>query len=288
MYNNATISEYIDNLTFKKRLGRGYNPDEVYEAICNLTSMYNDVLSDAYQEIAQLKEELAKRETETPRAPGVPPAIPVFQPVAPPPDPGPPPPIEVPVTAIGEPKDLRRMKRKKLLEVLLDSSEENQQLRGTIDDIQLQNRQLRASLEDKQLKINRAGTLAEASVLLNGVVESTQAAAQQYLDNLEDLYHREQVVCQQKEEEAQRQVQDMLTKATLQCEQMVNDAAETCAEMEKQSQTICNAMRQQARLEADRYWADVTNRLETFYDSHKGLREMLATLGDLPTGGRYG
>ena len=39
------ISEYIEKMSFKKKLGMGFSPDEVYEAICELTSMYNDVLA---------------------------------------------------------------------------------------------------------------------------------------------------------------------------------------------------------------------------------------------------
>ena len=50
MVNAHQISEYINDISFKESLGIGYNPDEVYEVICNLSSMYNQVLSDAYKE----------------------------------------------------------------------------------------------------------------------------------------------------------------------------------------------------------------------------------------------
>ncbi len=67
MVNAHQISEYINDISFKESLGMGYNPDEVYEVICNLSSMYNQVLSDAYKENDELKtkvEMLEKQELQ--------------------------------------------------------------------------------------------------------------------------------------------------------------------------------------------------------------------------------
>ena len=55
------ISEYIDNLKFKKRVG-GFDPEQVYEAIRELSSMYNELLSEAYAENERLKSELENEE----------------------------------------------------------------------------------------------------------------------------------------------------------------------------------------------------------------------------------
>ena len=48
------ISEYIENLEFRKRVG-GVDPGQVYGAIRELSSMYNELLSEAYLEIERLK-----------------------------------------------------------------------------------------------------------------------------------------------------------------------------------------------------------------------------------------
>ena len=55
MSSQHEISEYIDNLSFKKVLCKGFRPDDVYEAICNISSMYNQILSEAYAENEELK-----------------------------------------------------------------------------------------------------------------------------------------------------------------------------------------------------------------------------------------
>ena len=52
------ISEYIDNLPLKKTLCKGYRADDVYEVICNICTMYNQILSEAYTENDDLKQKL--------------------------------------------------------------------------------------------------------------------------------------------------------------------------------------------------------------------------------------
>ena len=53
------ISEYIENLTFRKRVG-GVDQEQVFEAIRELSSMYNELLMEAYEENENLKAMLEK------------------------------------------------------------------------------------------------------------------------------------------------------------------------------------------------------------------------------------
>ena len=69
MPDNHKISEFIDNISFKKTLGGGFRPDEVYDTICQLTSIYNEVLADSYRENDQLKQMLESRTAEKPKEP---------------------------------------------------------------------------------------------------------------------------------------------------------------------------------------------------------------------------
>lgn len=317
MAENNKISEYIENMTFKKKVGVGFSPDEVYEAICDLTSMYNGVLAESQQEVAQLRQELQQQQSlPRPEPPYVPPTVPTpADPVPPMPEPAPwAPPIPeapaAPVTAVystvpdadtapateeeeapaadTDARSLRHAGRKELLELLLESRQENEQLQQVIRELREQNRLLKAQLEDKHIKINKAGTLAEASLLLNGVVESTQAAAQQYLDNLQDLYHRETVQCQQKEEEAQQHAQDILCNASQQCDRLFRTTEEACLSMEKNTREACEAMSRQAKADIEQYWESLSDRMERFYEAHQGLQELMQNAGHIPPGGRYG
>ena len=77
-------------------------------------------------------------------------------------------------------KELKRLSRAELLELLLEQVEENEALRAEIAD-------LKGQLEDRAIKIENAGSIAEAALRLNGVFEAAEAAAKQYVDSLKEL-----------------------------------------------------------------------------------------------------
>ena len=77
-------------------------------------------------------------------------------------------------------KDLRRMSRSELLELLLFQMEENERLKKQLN-------KAKRKLESRDIMIEEAGSIAEAALRLNGVFEAAQEAAQQYLENIKRL-----------------------------------------------------------------------------------------------------
>lgn len=142
--------------------------------------------------------------------------------------------------------ELSKLNRKELLEILLKLSVENQELRGKL-------KRMEASLHDRQIKIDAAGSIAEASLQLNGVFESAQAACKQYMENIEALSQRQEAVCARMEAESQARANAMLQNAQAQCDEMIKNA---------QAQSAA-------------YWDDVSVRLERFYNEHAGLQALL-------------
>ena len=67
-------------------------------------------------------------------------------------------------------KELHKLNRKELLELMLDQSRQ-------LDDLREQLRQAQEQLASRQLLLNKAGSIAEASLQLNRVFEAAQAAA---------------------------------------------------------------------------------------------------------------
>lgn len=80
-------------------------------------------------------------------------------------------------------KELGRLKRVDLLELLLAQGRENQQLKEQVAQLQRQ-------LEDRRIDLAESGTLAEAALRLNQVFQAADAAAQQYLENVRRLAQR--------------------------------------------------------------------------------------------------
>ena len=75
-------------------------------------------------------------------------------------------------------KELRKLKRTDLFEIMLAQSEEIDRLRAELATLKKQ-------LEDKRILLEKRGTLAEASLVLTNIFEEAQKAADLYLYNIE-------------------------------------------------------------------------------------------------------
>lgn len=203
--------------------------------------------------------------------------------------------------------ELRKLKRTDLLEMLLEQSKENEALKEEVE-------QLKSQLASREIKINEAGTIAQASFELNGVLEAAQAAAQQYLDNLARLEERKEKVCCEMEAETAAKVNRLMSETQNQCEEKERTTADRCAAMEQavvercnlmksetkqwcadkeeetnkkcqereqEAQNRCEKLSKKAEADVEARWAELSNRLETFYNAHIGLRELIASTGGL-------
>lgn len=108
-------------------------------------------------------------------------------------------------------KELKKLNRAELLELLLVQTKETERLQKKLAKAE-------AELADRYLQIQNAGTLAQAVVQINGVMEAAQAAAQQYLDNIVQM-----------EEEAKQRCEKMLSEARKEAAQIHKRAPETAS-----------------------------------------------------------
>lgn len=74
-------------------------------------------------------------------------------------------------------KDLKKLNRAELLALLIEQKRENERLEAELAEV-------RAQLEDKRIVSEKAGSIAEAALLLNGVFEAAEAACLQYVDSV--------------------------------------------------------------------------------------------------------
>ena len=73
--------------------------------------------------------------------------------------------------------ELQKLKRAELLQILYEQSRR-------IDELEEALAEANKKLEDRRLIIENAGSLADAVVKINQVMEAAQAAAEQYIYNL--------------------------------------------------------------------------------------------------------
>lgn len=87
-------------------------------------------------------------------------------------------------------KELRRLHRSELLEMLISLTEENRKLNDLLE-------QTRSQLRDRQITIENAGSLAEAALSLSGIFQTADAAAQQYLESVRQLTAQQEEACRE-------------------------------------------------------------------------------------------
>lgn len=76
-----------------------------------------------------------------------------------------------------ETKELRKLNKKDLLELLLLQKKR-------IDDLEKEVSKLKNDLKNKKIDIEKSGNIAEAALKLNNIFEVAQKAADQYLYNI--------------------------------------------------------------------------------------------------------
>lgn len=101
-------------------------------------------------------------------------------------------------------KDMKRLRRRDLLELLIDLSKENDALRA-------RNQELETQLSQRTIAISEAGSLAEAALQLNGVFQAAQEACDQYMQNMQQR-------CMRLEAETEEKCQRLLNESRLQVE----------------------------------------------------------------------
>lgn len=137
-------------------------------------------------------------------------------------------------------KELRKLSRSTLLEMLVEQSRENDVLRSQIEQLQQQ-------LSERQLKINRAGSIAEASLQINQVFETAQKAAEQYLENIRTLSNHQELICKQMEEDSIRKAQELIEETKSKCQAMEDKTARKCSKRTE---------------EAERTWKEVQTKIQ--------------------------
>ncbi len=132
-------------------------------------------------------------------------------------------------------KELQKLKRVELVELLLRQVEENQRLKDRIYDLEDELNEVKDKLDDRQIILRKAGSIAKASLELNGVFETAQKAADEYLNSIMAIYN------DQKDKAAKA---DAAYKRR--GEQLLQETQERCRQMEEETKRKCNRMLREA------------------------------------------
>ena len=107
---------------------------------------------------------------------------------------------------------------------------------------------------DRIITIQNSGSIAEASLQLNGIFDMAQRAAEQYLENIRLLSGKQEEIC----------------------EQMEAKTAEKCSASEMDTKKRCEATTRKADEESSTCWNKVSKDLDEFYQLRGEYREMIS------------
>lgn len=154
-------------------------------------------------------------------------------------------------------KELRKLSRADLLQMLIEQSEELRVLQKKLE-------QAEFLLNQREIALSKAGSIAEAALQLNGVFEAAQAACDQYMENIRRHSEQQEIICKRIEEEHRSKIHHQLL-----------ETQRKCTLMEAETRRSCDAMVRAARTESQAYWDEVSKKLDAYYSHHSDLKELL-------------
>ena len=103
-------------------------------------------------------------------------------------------------------KELRRLSRADLLELLLAQTRETETLKKKLQEAE-------EELENRRFRMSNAGSLAEAMVEINNVMAAAQSAADQYLENIAAMEAETRQKCEKMLQAAAQEARKILENA---------------------------------------------------------------------------
>ncbi len=103
-------------------------------------------------------------------------------------------------------RELKKLSRNELLDMLIYQAEENKKLREELETSRLE-------LLKREIAIEKSGSLAEASMYISDLFDSADRAAKIYLENIEQRKRETDAECERRIAEAQERVNDIISGA---------------------------------------------------------------------------
>lgn len=172
-------------------------------------------------------------------------------------------------------KELKKLSRIELLEILIELSNENAELTKKVEELSNQ-------LESRDIMLNEAGSIAEASIKINEVFEAAQSAASQYVENIKRLSESQSELCVAAENESRQKAEVILQQTEHECKKRLKETELECKRRLKETELKCAKMTQEAnekcqksKQEAEDYRKYVSQKIFELCREHEFLRNIL-------------
>ena len=126
-------------------------------------------------------------------------------------------------------KELRKLRRDDLLQILINQQKQ-------IDTLNEQLEQSKQALANRDIAIQEAGTLAEATLKMNGVFEAAQNAAEEYAQQMQKRADALVAEAEKRTKEAQSLADNVVRNARAEADRILSQARSEADSMARQAQ----------------------------------------------------
>lgn len=161
-------------------------------------------------------------------------------------------------------KALKRLSRADLLELLIERTRENDEMKARIGELEGQLTDANKRLEDRKIAIDNAGSIAEAALQVNGMIDAAQRTASQYIENIERMQREQTQNCLRLESESRARA-----------DRMMEETERRCRELESETRQRCDEAMRTAEREAGRNWDELNTRLSQISKENESLCTLL-------------
>ena len=166
-------------------------------------------------------------------------------------------------------RELRRMRRAELVEIILA-------LKQTEDRLRAENAALSAQLQERQIHIENAGSIAQAALELNNVFAAAQAAADDYLHSVQASVADTNATAANTLSQARSEAKRILEQAQADADSLKAQAQQECdamtaaaAQKRTQTEADCKAMVERAEQEVQQRWQAFDHKANELLDQYR-------------------
>lgn len=156
--------------------------------------------------------------------------------------------------------ELKKLNRAELLAMLISVTQR-------CDELEIELLEAEEKLDSRDIEISRAGSLAEAALRINKVLEAADQAGAQYLANLQRMYPGDGSVDA-----------SQIIAATASMGGTSATEAETrarCQKIEAETRKRCMEMIENAKRDSQAYWDEVYKRIRRYSETMETLKKSL-------------
>lgn len=111
-------------------------------------------------------------------------------------------------------KELKRLNRRELVDVIYQLKKNEEQLRTRIEELE-------QALEDKRIRLSVAGSIADATASITNIFATAQTTADLYLQEISCMKAETRLQCDQMVEDAKKQAEKILAESQMQHEDLM-------------------------------------------------------------------